>query len=292
MFTARRTCLAVAPFFLIACGEDDDLPQGVEPTPYVLSARAMVGTETLDCQGSYAGVGSNQATVALRDFKVYLSNIRLVDAAGVEYPFGLDDDGEWQNSRVGLFDFEDGTGTCVNGDADTNDVLTGSALTDEVAGLRFDIGVPFDLNHLDVATAAAPLDRAGMYWVWANGYKFLRLDFSSDQPTANTSYNVHLGSRGCASVGPIAPTEACAQPNVASVELMGFDPREDVLTFDLAGLLAKVDTSTQTAGTAAGCQSGTAEAMECTPVFEGLGLSFADGVCANDCAGQTFVGFQ
>ncbi|WP_027882756.1 MbnP family protein [Meiothermus rufus] len=44
-------------------------------------------------------------------------------------------------------------------------------------GIRFNVGVPRELNHLDAATQSPPLGvNSGMYWAWNPGYIFFKLE--------------------------------------------------------------------------------------------------------------------
>ncbi|MFC6617428.1 MbnP family protein [Deinococcus radiophilus] len=57
-------------------------------------------------------------------------------------------------------------------------------------GLRFDVGVPRELNHLDATTAKAPLSiEEGMYWAWNSGYIF----FSLHGDVGGTKVANHIG---------------------------------------------------------------------------------------------------
>ncbi|ATX65604.1 metallo-mystery pair system four-Cys motif protein [Roseinatronobacter bogoriensis subsp. barguzinensis] len=82
----------------------------------------------------------------------------------------LDQDGVWQVADVAQLDFEDATGTCVNGTPDMNNSLRGTVPAGEYTGLDFDIGVPFDLNHGDPTLAASPLNLTAMFWNWQGAY--------------------------------------------------------------------------------------------------------------------------
>lgn len=96
--------------------------------------------------------------------------------------------------------------------------------------LRFDLGVPFELNHLNPVTQPAPLNEPDMFWTWRNGYKFLRIDMQQkDMQQDDTqqkdiqqinsgrdTWAYHLGSVGCVSASAVrSPTAACAKPNLS-----------------------------------------------------------------------------
>ncbi|GLX77709.1 hypothetical protein tinsulaeT_10490 [Thalassotalea insulae] len=111
--------------------------------------------------------------------------------------------------------------------------------------LRFQLGVPFELNHLNPLTQTSPLNVSSMFWVWQTGHKFARIEMQS----ASDNWIFHLGSTGCLSPSVMrAPSEPCRYPNLYSFEL-ALD-NHDQLVFDLAKLLDKVELGQQ-----AHCQS-------------------------------------
>lgn len=288
-----RTALApwiLAPLVVAACG-DDEPPSSTVPEPRSITVRfaATADGEPVGCGTTLTGMGETAAEITVRDFRLYVSNPRLVDASGEEVPLALEDDA-WQTSGVALLDFEDGSAACESGTAETNTTVRGEAVVDEVRGLRFDIGLPFALNHVDVSAAStpSPLNSTTMYWVWRGGYKFIRIDLGVGQD--NAPFNLHLGSNGCSSPSPQAPpTEPCGRPNVVSVALDDFDPDTSTVELDLAALLAGADLTANTPESPPGCQSAPTEPQDCGPIFENLGLSFDTGRCTDGCAGQTFV---
>ena len=76
--------------------------------------------------------------------------------------------------------------------------------------IRFNLGVPFALNHQNPLQQQTPLNLPSMFWAWRTGHKFLRLELSS----ASDHWLFHLGSTGCSAPSPVrAPTEQCRQPN-------------------------------------------------------------------------------
>ena len=110
------------------------------------------------------------------DLRFYVHDVALTDASGASQPLTLEQDGVWQRDDVALLDFEDGSGDCATGSPDTHTALTGTVPAGDYVGLSFNIGVPDALNHIDAATAEAPLNDTGMWWSWTGGYKFLKID--------------------------------------------------------------------------------------------------------------------
>lgn len=250
---------------------------------------ATVGGTPVSCATFPLGA---DRTATITDFRMYVSNIALVDTDGTEVPLLLEQDGKWQVQSTALLDYEDATGGCVStGTSDTNHVVRGSVLLGDYVGVVFDLGVPFDLDH-DVTLAPSPLNVPSLFWGWQVGYKFLGIDLQSDLPPPDNAWYVHLGSTGCVSDSAVdAPTVECANPNLPRIRLEGADPTVTPIELDLVRLLAGADLRADTPDTPPGCMSFAVDAAECTPVYEALGLDFATGDCVADCSGQTAFAF-
>ena len=280
-----RHALVTLCFLGIACGDED-----TQTPRFTVNFAAQAGDNTIECGVSYTDVGMSTTTVRVKDFKVFVSNIRLLNG-DEEVPLALDQSNIWQYDQVALLDFEDGSSTCSEtGNELKNSVVTGTADIDNVTGISFDIGVPFELNHFEPTTQPSPLNIPSMFWNWRGGYKFVRIDLDTDHPASEKSYNIHLGSTACVSDSPTAPPNAlCGRSNRPSIQLPGFNPDTNVVVFDLQGLMNSVVTSTNTEGSPPGCQSFPIEPTDCTTVFQNLGLSFETGSCDGNCSGQRFV---
>jgi uncharacterized repeat protein (TIGR04052 family) len=251
---------------------------------------AVAGDAPVRCGAPVVGIGTTSATVELLDLRLYVSNLRMIDETGADTSVELAQDGRWQVENVALLDFEDGSGKCANGNADLNNEVTGTVPAGTYTGVAFDVAVPFELNHGDVAAAPAPLNVSAMFWAWAIGHKFVRVDLETPD---GLGWNMHLGSTMCTSDGPMDPPGVeCARPNRPTVTLASFDSEVDTVTFDIAALFANADLSRDTADTASGCQTFPDDVNECTPLFPNLGLDFATGMCIDGCAGQTVFGVQ
>lgn len=260
-----------------------------ESQPIELNFAATVGDVAAHCGESYAGVDESEATFQFTDFRFYVSNIRLQTADGAEVPLELDQDGMWQAEGVALLDFEDGSTSCSEGgNAALNGKITGTAPAGEYIGIIFDLGVPFELNHNDVTLAPSPLNVAAMWWNWQFGYKFVRIDLTTDAAEVEPGWFIHLGSTACDSpAGAISPLEQCANPNLATISLEDFDFEQDVIVADLGGLLTGVALYDNTP-MPPGCMSGTDD-PDCATLFPNFGLSLPDGICPEgDCSAQTF----
>lgn len=150
------------------------------PTERVeLRFAAMFGDAAFQCGRSYDGIGSTASRVTPTDLRFYVSDVALVDAQGRETPVALEQDGRWQLRNVALLDFEDGTGPCAGGTPDRRDRVIGTVPAGTYTGMRFTLGVPFELNHDDPTTAPSPMNLTAMFWSWQGGYKFLKLDMNT-----------------------------------------------------------------------------------------------------------------
>jgi uncharacterized repeat protein (TIGR04052 family) len=249
---------------------------GVGPDVTIRFA-AMVGNSPAACGMIYEGVGAAGSPISLNDFRFYVSNVRLITAMGEEVPVELTQDGRWQYADVALLDFEDGTGMCREaGTPDMNDKVVGTVPPGEYTGIAFDLGVPFELNHLDTTTAPAPLNLPAMWWNWRIGYKFVRIDMQT--PRSQTpAWFIHLGSTGCPSPdSSTPPTDVCSNPNLATVRLDGFNPTRTFVIADAAALLSGVNLD-ESVPMPPGCMSGT-EDPDCAALFPAFGLDLESGM--------------
>ena len=237
---------------------------------------ATVGNRPVACGIVYDGLGAEASTISLNDYRFFVSNVRLINAEGQEVPVELVQDGFWQYENVALLDFEDGSGLCSEtGTAEMNDKIVGSVPQDSYTGIVFDLGVPFELNHLDTATAPAPLNLPAMWWNWRAGYKFVRIDLQTPQGQA-PQWFIHLGSTGCqAADSSTPPQEPCSNPNLPSVRLESFDPLRNFIVADLASLVANVNLVENTPQPP-GCMSGMQD-PDCVDLFPAFGLELSSG---------------
>lgn len=253
-------------FFLFAlalvAGCDNDMP-------VALRFRATIGGQDFACGQSYADVGEPPATLVGSDYRFFVSQIRLVDDAGLEVPVKLEQDGKWQVMDLALLDFEDGSGLCSTyGNRDTHTSVTGRVPKAHYKGIHFTLGLPFDENLMDAATAPSPLNLSAMWWNWAGGHQFVRIDTRVGTATG-PGYVVHVGNTGCVLSSGVP--QMCSHVNTVDVLLTGFDPTTSTVVADLAPILAGTDVSMDAA--ALGCQSDTDD-PDCGPIFSRLGLPF------------------
>lgn len=269
------TLAAALTAALTACGGSDAAPADQH---IHLQFKAKVGAAAFSCGPTFTGLGAaGDQTFTAKDFRLYVHDVRLVTAAGAETPVTLIDGAPWQRAGVALLDFEDASGACAaTGTAATNTELHAMAPPGSYTGLRFKVGVPEALNHLDVATAAAPLDLSALYWSWTGGYKFMRIDGTTTG--LPTGINFHLGSTGCTVATPgDFSTVTCTTPNRLEISLSGFDHATSSVVLDAAALLSGSNLDADGGG-APGCMSGPTD-PECAPIFARIGLPFG-GVAA------------
>ncbi len=239
---------------------------------FELSFSAKVNGADFDCGATFTGVGTANSEVALTDFRLYVHDVRLLTSGGDEVPLTLEQDGLFQHEDLALLDFEDDTGSCANGTTELNTRIRGSAPAGSYDGVAFKLGVPADMNHLDVNGAPSPLNLSGLYWAWTDGYKFARIDA---MVTGGGPFLLHLGSTGCVGDPEQGGDVTCSNGNVAEVRLTGFDPATTVISVDYGAAVADADLS-QDAGGAPGCMSGATD-PECAAVFPNLGLDIDTG---------------
>lgn len=238
--------------------------------PVHVDFAAVVADKPFACGQSYSNIGTTKSSVTVSDFRFFVSGVALLDAAGKETPVALTQDGKWQNGAVALIDFENGTATCSNGTPDLHTSIDGTVPPGDYVGLRFDIGLPFDVNHKDPTTAPSPLNLTRLFWNWNAGYKFARIDMkTTGQPQG---WVLHLGSTACSpGGGPNVVPTSCANENKPRIVFPSFDLSKQIVQFDLAAMLAQSNVDVNTKDTASGCMS-TPTDPECPALFATLGL--------------------
>lgn len=263
---------ALVPFLLLTQGCGDD--EKKSDKTYTVRFSPQVRQEALRCGTTYPDIGTSRGVIELLDFKMYLRDVTLVRANGERHALTLAQDGTWQRDAIALLDFEDGTGACTTGSSETHREVVGTAPEhDDYTGLEFKVGLPPELNHLDAEAERAPLNVAPMWWSWQGGYKFVALDIRSQ---SNESFYFHMGASGCR--GSVPDGFTCTADNQATITLAGFDPEENHVVLDLAGLYSELDVNRVPNGTTdmmPGCMSGASD-PECPVLFSQFGLA-ADG---------------
>ena len=221
MFIKRKSILlamAIAMSCSIATQAQSDTQE------VTINFEGWVGDEKFVCGESYEKIGTAESTVTPTDFRFYVSNLAMIDESGQVIPIELEQDGKWQHKNVALLDFEDASGGCDNGTAETRTTVVGKlpAGNYEDRDLQFTLGVPKNLNHEDAAIASSPLNLTSMWWNWQGGYKFLRVDLKTAE--AITNVGATDNGEGATSTqqpnthpnhdGNHAPTKTSPQPSI------------------------------------------------------------------------------
>ncbi len=286
MKTNHLSLIAIAlTTILSACSDSDNDSKTSDNDPKTIDTTvnlaAKVGTADFVSGTTYPdiGIGSTAGNqqFLINDFRMYLSNITLQTDTLEEVEVTLTEDGVWQYQNVVLLDFE------TIATPETNTQIIGSFTEPDsgtISKLCFDVGVPFELNHMNNADAPSPLNASGMMWIWQSGHKFIRIDGIGNPDGDAVGYNLHLGSTGCVSDAKTeAPTVACTYANLPHICLDNFDIDSNQVAIDLASLFSNTDITQATPDTAKGCMSGNND-PECQNLFPKMGLNFVydDGV--------------
>lgn len=252
------------------------------PQQTTLNFKTVVGSETFSCGKAFTINGTSN--VKFRDFRYFVTDVKLVGSDSSEIPVTLNTDNVWQSNGVALLDFE--TGSCGStpsmgsGSTETNSTVKGTIPAGSASsykGIKFSISVPTAINFQDSTTQPAPLNVNAMYWSWTSGYKFAKIEFSNDDFSANIT-NLHLGSTSCVN-------KVCSKsyrPTISLTKSSGvFTPSSDSITFDVSTFL------TGYAGYSSenSCMPGTNS--NCLKIHSNLGLD-SDGNVAASSAQTAF----
>ncbi|GGU82620.1 metallo-mystery pair system four-Cys motif protein [Pseudomonas laurentiana] len=255
-------------------------PEAAEVQPVTIGFSLMAAGRPVHCGTLFGPLGRDQKRVWLKDARVYVQDVALIDDAGRQVPLRLSPS-DWQNTQVALLDFEDGTGHCRGGTPGTNTTVVGTVPAGRYTGLAFTVGVPEALNHTSTELEGPPLDVAAMGWSWQVGRKFAKIEVDpeggvskADGSKAATWY-VHLGSTGCTGNPVTGQTVSCPRGNRVALRMNGFEPSKQVVTLDLAALFQGSHLSRDEGG-AVGCMSGPGD-PECVAVLEHLAAPRAPG---------------
>lgn len=283
----KQLFITAAALALAACSTVSNAPKTAQVT---LNFAAQINGQPFACGQRYDGVGTTRSSITPSDFRMYVSEVKLLRQDGSAVPVQLTQDGIWQHQNVALIDFENGTGPCRNGTTATNTAVRGQVPAGDYVGVELTVGVPFAQNHQDPTVAPAPLNSTAMFWNWQGGYKFIKFDttssgISTDKPAAPnamgpvTRYSVHLGSTACAGDSKTQAPSACQNPNRMTVRLNQFDLAKNTVVVDMGAVLAQANVDVNAKGTSPGCMSFPKDG-DCPPVMNALGLAY-DGVPAN-----------
>ncbi|MDP4299576.1 MbnP family copper-binding protein [Leptothrix discophora] len=290
----RRALSTLALAALAACGGGGDTPATTQPVSIEFAAVNGLANTPVSCATVLTGMGSGSVKAKLADLRFYVSDVKLVNAAGQEVAVTLTAN-EWQLTQAGhgltLIDLENDADTCA-GDAATNVRVTGTAPAGTYTGVRFTLGVPSALNHLDAtaATTLAPLTNNDMFWSWTGGYKHAKIELNPENATTpdvytggmtNTSvtpstssntFNFHLGDTSCTAGVPLS-SSTCLSENTSTITLATFNAGTQKVALDLGALFARSNLRVESGG-APGCMSGPTD-PQCQEMWSVLDKSFS-----------------
>ena len=267
--------LTVAAFTLIVASTTGWSQVGQSPATISVHFALKAGQQPVTCGVALSDLGISHVGGKLRDARLYVSQVMLINAAGEMILLKLSPN-DWQLPEVALLDFEDGSDSCRNGTPAINQDIIGTAPAGSYKGISFVIGVPDALNHTSTETAAAPLDIGAMAWNWQAGRKFLKVEVEPEGGIAlpanrrATAWFVHIGSTGCIGNPAGNDTVRCAKSNRIGVAFPNFDPKSQQIVFDLAELYRGTDLNREN-GEAVGCMSSPTD-KDCVQTFARLGL--------------------
>lgn len=239
---------------------------------------AEIGGKPFSCAETYSGLGQPAASVRGVDYRMFVHSPALIRGDGSLQPIRLEQDGKWQHENVALLDFADAAAGCNSaGNSALNTSLRGSVPDGEYKGLAFQVGVPFDMNHVDPTLAPAPINTTAMFWNWQHGFRFLRIDLvptdrAEDGPKG---WFLHLGSTQCAGASKTEAPTSCKNPNHMKVSFDRFDPAKNTVVIDPAPVIAEANLRVNAPETSPGCMSFPGD-DDCTTVMKKLGLAYGD----------------
>lgn len=297
MFNKFSISLALSALIFVGCGGGSSNSSSNSSTTPSNATRAvsvnfeaLVNGDNFSCEKSYENIGVTKVSGGFKDFRLYVSEVKLIDKSGEAVAVELTQDGAWQFDSVALLDFENASGSCVDraNTAETNTKVSGTVLDREYVAVSFTLGVPKTLNHTNIDETPAPLNSSAMNWNWQGGRKFTKMEFAPSEAITKTDgttspiWNFHLGSTGCE--GDVVENKVeCAQPNRVYVKLDSFDVDSQKISVDF-GSLVKDSYLNEDKGGASGCMSGQSD-PECSSIFANLDLTL--GVCEDGCEKQT-----
>jgi len=238
----------------------------------VLTFQTRFEQQNLSCDQT---VKYNDTWLELSQIQLYLSDFSIKSEQG-EWQTLTMTTSPYQTSNVALLGLS--CGENKTGKDNWQVTFTDNVNLATASGIRFKLGVPFELNHLNPLTQPSPLNVSSMFWGWQTGHKFMRLEMLTKQmTTVKTSeqqqqgnWLFHLGSTGCSAPSVVrAPKQACKYANVVDVELalvQQSNNKQTIVTIDLSRLLSGISLTAEQS-----CQSARSD-KSCQQLFQRLGL--------------------
>ncbi len=267
----RGIVTIMAALFFLSCTKEREVE---------LVFRAYADQAPLGCDTWITQFGPKKdVALQVKDFRFFVSNIRMITEEGEEVRLNMINDGKWQYNNIALLDFENGTGECrEKGTPETNTVVRGNIKGQKFKELVFNLGIPKEYNHTDNASMPSPLNLGAMFWSWQSGYKFARFDFVTNGNASEKFWFIHLGSTGCTSIAKsMPPSKPCLRPNLPEIHIKDFNLDQNAIVLDLNRFLQGLVPET--------CMSDPSNGA-CATLFERLGMSLETGACFEGCGGQ------
>ncbi|RPD99994.1 hypothetical protein EGM88_01660 [Aureibaculum marinum] len=177
--------LAVLSLAFISC-DDDDTPVANNVT---LSFNNTFDNTTIvlgEASSTSATVNTSEAGQVHRfsELKYIISNIRLVNADGIEIPYNIND-------------LDNGATVVDHSKPETLQYVLNEIPTAEYTQIKFGLGIKTELNTLDQVRfpnfyAAAEENDTEMMWEWGTGYRFTKIEGFYD--TDHKELSIHTGS--------------------------------------------------------------------------------------------------
>lgn len=241
-----------------------------QPKVQTIKVQLVEEDQVLTCQSAFNANGDNNAW-SVEQFQLFLSNIEVTS-----------DQSKWQRLPLAKSAYQNASTVLLGTNCrqqkqqnsakeyghwsiDFNDEIDMSKIT----AMRFTLGVPFELNHLNPVKQDSPLNLPSMFWVWQTGHKFLRVELTSE----SDKWLYHLGSTGCKAPSVMrAPASPCRYPNTVDFEVPIAQGNEGLLTMNinLSELLKGVEITQDTS-----CQSEQTN-DSCQQLFKNLSLASED----------------
>ncbi len=234
--------VVLGALLLGACnGPDDPGPVDTDtdvvgpPRTVSLRTRAAFGNDAATCERSFEQVGTTNQRVRLVDFRLFVHDVALLDAAGTVFPVTLTADSMWSDGTVTLLDFATDVGDCEGG-AGLNSDIVGTVADIVPAGIRFTLGLPRTAaTAANDETALPPLDVEDLFINSTIGRMHSRVSLLSEGTSSVYTSRVHAL---CTSA------QSCTEENTMVVTLDGFDDVDtSEIVFDLSALVSRNDVS-------------------------------------------------
>ncbi len=176
--------LAILSITFIAC-EDDDIPVAnnvvLEFNNTFKGTTIVLGTDAITATVNTSEAGQ---THYFSELKYVISNIRLINADGIEIPYNINN-------------LDNGATVVDHSKPTTLQYILNEIPTAEYTQIKFGLGVKSELNTLDQVSfpnfyALAGANDTEMMWEWGTGYRFTKIEGFYDVDDKELS--IHTGS--------------------------------------------------------------------------------------------------